>query len=109
MVDCIFCKIIEKKLPADVVFEDEEVMVFKDIKPKAPIHFLIVPRKHIASVNEIEEKDKDVIAMLLLAAKKIAEKNNLKDSGYKLTINVGEGAGQEVPHLHIHLLGGWKN
>ena len=109
MKDCIFCKIIEKKIPADIVFEDERVVVFKDIKPKAPIHLLIVPKKHIISVNEIEEKDKEIMGELLLVAKKMAEENKIKDFGYKLAINVGEGAGQEVSHLHIHLLGGWKN
>jgi histidine triad (HIT) family protein len=109
MKDCIFCKIIEKKIPADIVFEDERVIVFKDIKPKAPIHLLIVPKKHIISVNEIEEKDKEIMGELLLVAKKMGRENKIKDFGYKLTINVGEGAGQEVPHLHIHLLGGWKN
>jgi histidine triad (HIT) family protein len=108
MTDCIFCKIIEKKIPADIVFENEKIIVFKDINPKAPVHLLIVPKKHIISVNEIEEQDKEILGDLLLIAKEVAEGNKLKDFGYKLAINVGEGAGQEVPHLHIHLLGGWK-
>jgi histidine triad (HIT) family protein len=109
MIDCIFCKIIEKKIPADIVFENEKIIVFKDINPKAPVHLLIVPKKHIISVNEIEEQDKDILGDLLLTAKEVAEENKIKKGGYKLTINVGEGAGQEVPHLHIHLLGGWNN
>ncbi len=108
MTDCIFCKIIEKKIPADIVFENEKIIVFKDINPKAPVHLLIVPKKHIISVNEIEEQDKEILGDLLLITKEVAEENKLKDFGYKLAINVGEGAGQEVPHLHIHLLGGWK-
>ncbi len=109
MTECIFCKIIEKKIPADIVFEDEKIIVFKDIKPKAPVHLLILPKEHIVSVNEVEEKDKDILGNLLLVAKEIAKEVGVNGLGYKLAINVGEGAGQEVPHLHIHLLGGWKN
>jgi histidine triad (HIT) family protein len=108
MKDCIFCKIVNKDIPTEVFFENDKVLVFKDIKPKAPIHLLIIPKKHIVSVNEIEEEDKDLLGELFITAKKIAEEMDIKSSGYRLSINVGEGAGQEVFHLHIHLLGGWN-
>ncbi len=109
MTECIFCKIIDKKLPADIFFENEKIIVFKDTKPKAPVHLLILPKEHIVSVDKVEEKDKDILGSLLLVAKEVAKEVGINDMGYKLTINVGEGAGQEVPHLHIHLLGGWEN
>ena len=105
MSDCIFCKIINKEIPAEVVFEDEEVLAFKDIKPKAPTHLLIIPKKHIVSVNEIKEEDKEVVGKLFLVAKEVAEKVGVKEKGYKLAVHVGEGGGQEVFHLHVHLLG----
>ncbi len=109
MENCIFCKIINKEVPSEIVFENENTVVFKDVKPKAPVHFLVVPKKHTVSVNEVEEADKEILGELFLIAKKVAKENGINDSGYKLSINVGEGGGQEVPHLHLHLLGGWKN
>jgi len=105
-MDCIFCKIINKEIPAEIVFEDEKIVVFKDIKPKSPVHLLIVPRKHIASVEELEERDKELVGYLFLTAKKMAKEAEINESGYKLSVNVGEGGGQEVFHLHLHLLGG---
>jgi histidine triad (HIT) family protein len=108
MNDCIFCKIIDKKIPADFVFENESFVVFKDIKPKAPLHFLIVPKKHIVSVNEIEKEDKEVLGEIFFVAKDVAKNMGVDKNGYKLSVNIGEGGGQEVPHLHLHLLGGWK-
>ncbi len=107
-MDCIFCKIIRKELPAEFIFENENVVVFKDIKPSAPVHLLIVTKKHIPSVNEINFEDKELVGELFLVAQRVAEESGVKDTGYKLAVNVGEGAGQEVPHLHIHLLGGWE-
>jgi len=101
---CIFCKIAKKEMEADVVLEKENILVFKDIKPKAPVHLLIIPKKHIASVNEIEEGDKELLGEMMLTAKEVAEKVGVKDSGYKLSVHTGEGGGQEVFHLHIHLL-----
>ncbi len=109
MENCIFCKIAQKEVPSEIIYEDEKVIVFKDLNPKAPVHLLVVPREHIASVRELEEKDKEIIGELFLVAKKVAEKEGIGESGYKLAVNVGEGGGQEVFHLHIHLLGGWKN
>jgi histidine triad (HIT) family protein len=104
---CIFCKILNKELPADIIYEDEKILAFKDIHPKAPIHILIIPKDHIISVDHLKEENKELIGELILAAKKIAEMKGLS-TGYKLTINVGKDGGQEVDHLHLHLLGGKK-
>ncbi len=101
---CIFCKIIDKETPSDIIYENDEVIVIKDVNPKAPVHFLIIPKKHIPSVNHIETKDKALIGDLILAAKEIAKEKNLK--GYKLLINVGKEGGQIIEHLHVHLLSG---
>ncbi len=109
MEDCIFCKIINKELPSDIVYENDDFLVFKDINPKAEIHLLIVPKKHIENLNEITEKDKDFLSGILLLAKKIAKDLNidLDKKGYKLIFNVGRGAGQTVNHLHLHILSGF--
>ncbi len=107
MNDCIFCKIVKKEIPADIFYEDQNLVVFKDIKPKAPIHYLVVPKQHIESVNHLEEENKDLIGLMFLTAKKIADKLGLKDKGYKLIFNVGRGGGQIIDHLHLHILGGW--
>jgi histidine triad (HIT) family protein len=107
-MECIFCKIINKELPADIIYEDEKIIVFKDIKPIAPVHLLIIPKKHIISVNNIEKTDKELIGQLFLIAKKVAQEQNLSKDGYRLVINVGKDGGQIVDHLHLHLLGGKK-
>jgi len=104
MIDCIFCKIAKKEVPSEIVYEDKKVIAFKDIKPLAPMHLLIIPKKHIPSVNHVEIEDKSLMGELILAAQKIAKKKNLK--GYKLQINVGRDGGQLIDHLHIHLLSG---
>lgn len=107
MNDCLFCKIIKKDLPAQFEYEDEEMVAFKDINPKAPIHILIIPKKHIDSVNEIKENDAALAGRLILLAKKIAKDKGLDKLGYKLIFNVGKGGGQIIDHIHLHLLGGW--
>ncbi|MCH8741814.1 histidine triad nucleotide-binding protein [Patescibacteria group bacterium] len=106
-MQCLFCKIINKEIPSDIVYEDEKVISFKDIHPKAPIHFLILPKKHIPSVNHLEETDKELVGNLFLVAKNIARDKNL--NGYKLIVNVGREGGQLIDHLHLHLLAGWKS
>ncbi len=106
-MDCIFCKIAKKEAPADIVYENDSVIAFKNIRPSAPVHFLVIPKKHIPSVNEVKKEERELIGELFLAAQKIAQEEGLQDSGYKLAVNVGKGGGQEVFHLHIHLLGGW--
>jgi len=107
MSDCIFCKIINKEIPADIFYEDQDLIVFKDINPKAPIHYLIVTKQHIESINHLEKENISLIGGMFLTAKKIADKLGLKDKGYKLVFNVGRGGGQIVDHLHLHILGGW--
>jgi histidine triad (HIT) family protein len=101
-MSCIFCKIANKTAPAEIVYEDDMALAFKDINPKSPLHLLIVPKKHIPSVNHVEIEDKALMGELILVAQKIAKEKNL--SGYKLQINVGRPAGQIIDHLHIHLL-----
>ncbi len=103
---CIFCKIIKKEIPADVVFEDETVIAFKDIKPIAPVHIVIIPKKHIVSIVDIKEEDVILMGRLIMSAKKIADDLKISKDGYKLLIRVGRGGGQEVNHIHLHLLSG---
>lgn len=105
---CIFCKIARKELHTDILFEDEEVIAFKDIKPIAPIHILVIPKKHIDSVANIKNSDKSLMGKLIMIAKKIADKLEISKDGYKLLIRVGKNGGQEVGHIHLHLLGGAK-
>lgn len=104
---CIFCSIAKKEISSDIVFEDGNLMFFKDIKPSAPVHYLVVPKEHIQSIAHLEGNHKDVLASLIYSAKDEAKKLGLK--GYKLVFNVGREGGQVVDHLHLHLLGGWKN
>lgn len=106
MENCLFCKIKDKIVPADIVYEDEKFLSFKDINPKAPIHLLIIPKKHIPSVNYLNPEDKDLIGEMFLIASEIAKKQKVFDKGYRLIINVGRDAGQAVDHLHLHLLAG---
>lgn len=102
MSECLFCKIANKKEKAEIVYEDDKVLAFKDINPKAPVHLLIIPKRHIPSVNHLEIEDKILMGELILAAQKIAKGKKLK--GYQLRINVGRLAGQIIDHLHLHLL-----
>lgn len=108
MSECIFCKISKKELLSEMVYEDENFFAFKDIHPIAPVHILIIPKKHIAAINHIESGDKGLIGELFIAAKKVAGLKGVKGSGYRLIFNVGADAGQAVDHLHLHLLGGKK-
>lgn len=101
---CLFCQIIKKEIPAEIVYEDEKFLAFKDINPKADLHLLVIPKAHIASISTLEEKDKNLIAELIFTAKKIAEAQKLE--GYKLHFNVGAKGGQIIFHLHLHLLAG---
>lgn len=103
---CLFCKIIKKELPAEIVYEDKDVIVFKDINPKAPIHFLILPKKHIDSLIHLKNKDIYLAGKLILVSKKIAKTFNLTQKGYKLVFNVGPGGGQMIDHIHLHFLSG---
>ncbi|WP_163194270.1 histidine triad nucleotide-binding protein [Clostridium thermarum] len=106
MEGCIFCKIASGEIPAEKVFESANVLAFKDINPGAPVHILIIPKKHIASVNDIEDQDVNIIGEIFIAAKKIASSLGVAEDGYRVVTNCGENAGQTVQHLHYHLLGG---
>jgi len=96
-------------MPSEIVYEDEKVIAFKDIHPVAPVHILIVPKKHIPSVDHLTAEDKDLIGDLFLVTQKITREISLAKKGYKLAFNVGRGGGQIIDHLHLHLLGGWQN
>ena len=106
MQDCVFCKIAEKQLPSTVVYEDDKVMAFNDIRPVAPVHVIIIPKAHVASVNELTEENASMMGDIHLAAKKVAEKLGVADKGYRLINNCGADAGQTVFHLHYHLVAG---
>jgi histidine triad (HIT) family protein len=105
--DCTFCRIVRKEKSADFLYEDESVVVIKDIRPHAPIHLLIIPKKHIRSINDLTEQDKDVVFNMILKARNVARQQSIADSGYKLVFNTERGGGQVIFHLHLHLLGGW--
>lgn len=102
MKDCIFCQIVNGKTDTDLIYENDKVVAFKDVNPQAPVHILIVSRKHIPSVKELQEEDRDIVTDMIWAAKEIAERKEL--TGYRLKIHVGRSAGQEIDHLHLHLL-----
>jgi histidine triad (HIT) family protein len=103
---CIFCKIVNHQQKADLVYEDEQLVVFKDINPKAPVHLLIVPKKHIETINDLEEKDRELISQMIFLAKQLAVEYGTAEKGYRLIFNVGRGGGQIIDHIHLHLMGG---
>ena len=107
-MDCLFCKIIKKEIPAEIIFENKDVIAFNDINPIAPVHVLVIPKKHIASVASAAQEDTLLMGKLIMTAKKIADDLKISEKGYKLLIRVGKGGGQEVKHIHLHLLGGVK-
>ena len=103
---CLFCKIIAKEIPGDVVYEDEHALAFKDLRPVAPTHVLVVPKKHIAAIHDLTPDDAGTIGNVLVAARKVADQLGLTAAGYRLVINDGDAAGQTVHHIHVHVLGG---
>jgi histidine triad (HIT) family protein len=105
--DCLFCKIAGGETNTELLYQNENLVVFKDIHPQAPVHLLIVPQKHIRSVNDLTDEDRDILAELMMAAKKMAKESGVSKSGYKVFINVERGGGQLIFHLHVHLIGGW--
>ncbi|MCK4816520.1 histidine triad nucleotide-binding protein [bacterium] len=105
-MDCIFCKIIKKEIPSSIIYEDDKVLAFNDIDPRAPIHILVIPKQHVDTVDQLT--DMSVVADLFQVMKKIAAEKGLDKSGYRIVVNHGADAGQAVPHLHFHLLGGRK-
>lgn len=102
----IFSKIIRKEIPAEIVFQDDRVTAFKDINPLAPVHILVIPNKEIASTNEVTPEDEAVLGHMFIVARQVAEEQGIAENGYRLLVNCGDAAGQEVYHLHMHLLGG---
>ncbi|HLD21579.1 MAG TPA: histidine triad nucleotide-binding protein [Patescibacteria group bacterium] len=106
MQDCIFCKIISKEAESNTVYEDDDMVVFSDINPKAPVHLLLVPKKHISDLNTAAEVDAPLLGKLMVRAAAIAKEKGIDQSGYKIVVNVGDDGGQIVQHLHLHLVGG---
>jgi Diadenosine tetraphosphate (Ap4A) hydrolase and other HIT family hydrolases len=106
MSNCLFCRIVAGEIPAKLAYEDEDVIAFYDINPQAPLHVLIIPRKHIAMINDIQPEDAALVGKLYLAAKKIAADAGYADEGYRVVMNCGADAGQSVFHIHLHLLAG---
>ena len=104
--DCLFCKIVNQELPADVVFEDDELLAFNDISPQAPTHILIIPKDHTATVNDLTEFEAELPSKLVLRAKALASEKGIAESGYRLILNCNPEGGQTVYHIHLHLLGG---
>ena len=105
--NCVFCQIIRGEKPAEILDQNESIIVFKDIHPHAPVHLLIVPKKHVRSLNDLTEQDNHLISDMILRGKMIAQSQSISRSGYKLLFNVERGGGQVIFHLHMHLLGGW--
>lgn len=104
--ECVFCKIVRKEVPSKIVFEDADILAFEDLRPQAPIHMMVIPKSHIEKVSDIKEENLRLIGSLVLAAGNIARQNGIEESGYRIVINCNRDAGQEVFHLHLHLLGG---
>lgn len=105
-MNCLFCKIACGEIPAKVVFEDLKLIVIRDLKPQAPTHLLILPKQHIATINDTDSKDESLLGKMILTAKKMAQAEKLSEDGYRLVFNVNSGGGQEVYHIHLHVLGG---
>ena len=106
MEDCVFCKIIKGKIPSEKVYEDDKVLAFKDINPAAPIHVLVIPKKHIASLADMKDGEEKIISKIYKVINESAEKQGFKENGYRVIVNCGKDGGQEVGHLHFHLLAG---
>jgi histidine triad (HIT) family protein len=107
-MDCIFCKIVAGEIPSDTVYQDEEIIAFRDINPQAPVHIIIIPRKHIASLSDLSESESALVGRMVAVANKLAKDEGIAEKGYRVVINCGPEGGQLVPHLHMHLVGGRK-
>jgi histidine triad (HIT) family protein len=106
MSDCIFCKIVRKEIPARIVFEDEKILAFDDIRPQAPVHVLVVPKSHWASLNEVPEGEEGILGEILGKAREIARLKGIREKGYRIVLNTAADSGQDVFHIHFHVLGG---
>lgn len=107
-MECIFCRIVAGEIPADIVYQDKELIAFRDIHPQAPTHILIIPKSHIASMTDLTSKQQALMGQIILLAKELAEKEGISAGGYRLSVSCGADGGQLVPHIHFHLLGGRK-
>lgn len=105
-MDCIFCQIAEGKIPSDTVYQDEDIIAFRDINPQAPVHIVIIPRKHTTTLSQLSESDSALVGRMVAAANKLAKDEGVAEKGYRVVINCGKEGGQLVPHLHLHLVGG---
>ena len=105
-MDCVFCKIVAGEIPSDILYQDDEVIAFRDINPQAPVHLLIIPKAHIPSLTELTESQSPLMGHMVNVANQLAEKEGVSESGYRVVVNCGKQGGQLVAHLHLHLLGG---
>ena len=103
---CLFCNILERKIPSTIVYEDEHTLAFRDLRPVAPTHVLVIPKKHISAIHDLEPGDVEAIGHVMLAARRVADQEKLTEGGFRLVINDGDAAGQSVHHIHMHVLGG---
>ena len=106
MADCLFCKMVAGEIKPDTVYEDEKVLAFRDISPQAPMHVLVIPKRHISTLNDLQDKDAELVGQLSLAAAKVAEQEGLAEAGYRTVMNCNSDAGQTVFHVHMHVLAG---
>lgn len=108
MEDCLFCKIIKGEIPSNIVYEDDEILAFRDINPQAPVHVLVIPKKHISSLVDLKPEDETLVGKIYSVINKIAKQEDIFERGFRVVVNCGEDGGQEVKHLHFHLIGGKK-
>ncbi len=108
MEDCIFCKIIKKEIPSTIIYEDDKVIAFNDVNPAAPIHILVVPKKHIETLLDVSDQDNELISYVYQIINKIAKEKGFANNGFRVIVNCGKDSGQEVMHIHFHVLGGKK-
>lgn len=108
MNDCLFCKIIKREIPSIKIYEDDEILAFRDINPLARVHVIVIPKKHISSLTELQPEDEAIVGKIYTVINKIAKQENIFDTGFRVVVNCGKDGGQEVKHLHFHLIGGRK-
>ncbi len=106
MEECLFCRIVAKEIPSEILYESNKLLAFKDIDPQAPVHILIIPKEHITTANDLSNKHKELLGDILLAAKTLASKYDISEDGYRMVFNCNQNGGQAVYHIHLHLLGG---
>lgn len=106
MKECLFCKIVDKEIPAEIIFDSNKLLAFKDIDPQAPVHILIIPKEHITTTNDLSNKHNELIGDIILTAKRLASEYDIAEDGYRMVLNCNKKGGQAVYHIHLHLLGG---